>query len=294
MTTSNKSFTIVSCLVAFSTAPVLAQTQQPTPADAFVERLDDFPALTPKASELIKRTWADCDDCDGEEFLTQGLTVLSQTFREGLDAYDDDRYEQAAKIMGGLASDDNVFLSINAAAYEIKALVQGERLVEALARTQKLLTRADELVQFSYFDAEVHFLLGFNLLSNLQYTNAAEALEAFLEHYPDASQRLTIAAKQMLVELLNRQPGQIGEVVDLMSFCERRLRVADSGEAVQKRQDRVIDILDRMIEEAEQKEKEQSGSSKSGGSGGGGKDQGKNSQGSPMGDSSLPGGTGQA
>ncbi len=284
--------TLVTCLVIVCSVlvavPDTATAQ--TPADEFVKRLGDFSELSPKATELIRTTWSTCDDCDGAEFLTQGLAVLSPTFRDGLDAYDDDRYAQAATIMHGLSSDDNVFLSINASAYEIKALVQGERVVEALARTKALLKRSDELARYSYFDAEMHFLHGFGLLANLQYTEAAEALERFLKNHPDASQRLTVAAQQMLVELMNRQPGQIGEVVDLMSFCERRLRVADSGDTVQKRQDRVIDILDRMIEEAEEKEKQQSGED-SGGGGGGGQDQGKNSPSSPMQESSLPGGS---
>lgn len=273
---------------ALATAPVTAQS----PADEFVSRLSEFPGLTEGASALIQKTWFECEDCDGDEFLTQGLTVLSPAFREGLDAFDDDRYQQTATIMGRLVADANPFVSINASVYEIKALVQSERLVETLDRTQALLKRADDLARYSYHSAEIHFLLGFALVGDLQYTDAAEALEAFLEKYPDASQRLAVPARQMLVELLNRQPGQIGEVVDLMTFCERRLRVADSGDAVQKRQERVIDILDRMIEEAEQEEQQQSGSSSSGG-GGGGDDQGKNSPGTPMGDSSLPGGAGQ-
>ena len=134
-----------------------------TPADEFVRQLDTFPGLEPKAAELIRKTWADCDDCDGEEFLTQGLTVLSPTFREGLDAYDSDRYDQAASIMGQLGGEANGFLAVNAGAYQVKSLVQQERLLEALVRVEALLSRSDDLARLSYFDAEIHFLHGYCL-----------------------------------------------------------------------------------------------------------------------------------
>jgi len=259
-----------------------------TPADEFVKQLDTFPGLEARAAELIRQTWADCDDCDGEEFLTQGLAVLSPAFRDGLDAYDADRYDQAATIMGKLSDDENRFVAVNAAAYEIKSMVQSARLLEALSRVEAYLTRFDHPGRYSYLDGEVHFLHGYCLVSDLQYTKAADALQDFIQSYPNASQRLVVAAQQILVELQNRQPGQIGEVVDLMDFCGRRLRVADAGDKVHKRQERVIEILDRMIEEAEQKEKEQSCNSNPGSGGG----QGGQSPSNPMQESQLPGGAG--
>lgn len=282
----NVSYRRVVVGVALVIASLSPAVRAQSPADEFVEHLDTFPGLEPKAAELIRTAWADCDGCDGEEFLTQGLTVLSPTFREGLDAYDADRYDQAASITKKLSGDANAFISVNAAAYQVKALVQEERLLEALTHIEALLSRSDDLARVSYFEAEMHFLHGYCLLSDLQYTKAAQALGGFEERFPNASQRLVVAAQQILVELLNRQPGQIGEVVDLMDFCGRRLQIADAGDKVHQRQQRVIDILDRMIEEAEEKEQEQCST----GSGGGG--QGDQAPSNPMQDSVLPGGAG--
>ena len=117
----------------------------------------------------------------------------------------------------------------------------------------------------------------------MRVDGAAKALGGFLRNYPDASQRLVIAAQQMLAELGNRESGKIGEVVDLMKFCGRRLYHADGSEVVQTRQQRVIDILDRLIEEAEEKEKN---SCKSGSAAGGGGQSPNN----PLQQSQLPGG----
>ena len=220
-----------------------------SPADRFVQNIESFENVHADARALIHKTWSECDDCDGNEFLTQGLTVLSPKFRDGLDAYDADDYERAATIMSDVAAGKNMFLSVNAAVYEVKSLVQLDRLVEASERIALLSADEDSVVAtYSYFAGELEFLRGFCLLSDLQYEDAAKTLGGFLRNYPDASQRLVIAAQQMLAELGNREPGKIGEVVDLMKFCGRRLYHADGSEIVQTRQQRVIDILDRLIE----------------------------------------------
>jgi len=281
-----KKRTVTSMLASHVIAAAAAMAQ--TPADEFVRHVESAEDVEPKAAKLIEQTWAECEDCDGEEFLTQGLTVLYPEFRNGLDAYDADRYAQAATILEALRDEEGPFLALNAAAYEVKALVQGERLVEALDRITRLLERHDELSRFSYLAPEIEFLHGYCLVSDLQYRKAAETLEKFLERHPDASQRLTVSAQQMLVELMNRQPGEIGEVVDLMDYCGRRLRVADAGDQVRSRQQRVVDMLDRMIEEAEQQEQQSCSSS---GSSGGNSGQGNQSPSNPMQESQLPGGS---
>ena len=74
-----------------------------------------------------------------------------------------------------------------------------------------------------------------------------------------------ISAKQMLVELANREAGRLGDVVDLMDFSRRRLKNDDSGEVVRTRQQKIIDLLDQLIKEAEDKEKQSSSSSSSSG-----------------------------
>jgi hypothetical protein len=135
----------------------------------------------------------------------------------------------------------------------------------------------------------VRFLKGFTLLTSLKYAEARQALQDFVERYPEGSPRLVYSARQMLAELANREAEGIGEVVDLMDYSRRRLAMLDSGEPMQEKQRRVIELLDALIEEAEEQEKK-------GGGGGGGSSKGssqkqqKKSPKSPMNESSLPGG----
>ena len=122
------------------------------------------------------------------------------------------------------------------------------------------------------------------MLSDLDYDAAGRALSRFVAEFPDAPQRLKMSAAQMLLELQNRQPERIGDVVDLMGFSGRRLTHGDTGDGVRERQARIVELLDKLITEAEEQE------AKSGKGGGGGSSRGQQSPQQPMPDSRLPGG----
>ena len=261
------------------------------PVDRFVAGLDSAAAMPAVARDMIRAKWSQCDGCDPSEFLTQALAVVSPKFREGLDAYDADEYERCAKAMGELRSDADPFVATHAAMYEVKSLVALEQLVEAGERIRQLTGDGGARVAaYSYFAPEAAFLTGFCLLADLQYDAAGEGLTRFLAEYPDAPPRLAIAARQMLLELNNREPGRMSEVADLMDYSGRRLKSADGGEVVQTRQQRIVQLLDQLIKEEEEKEKN-SCNNPSGGSGG--KPQAGRSPAKPMQQSRLPGGTPQ-
>ena len=273
---------VISCDAALFAADI--------PVDHFLRQIEQNATLPADARELIKRQWADCDDCDAEEFLTQALAVISPKFRDGLDAYDADQYTQSAAIMHELIADADPFVAVHAAVYEIKALVALERMLEAGARLADLSASPHKVDTYSYFQPEVDFLRAYSMLADLRYEEAESALKRFLLDHADASARLTIAARQMLMELANREPEKLGDVVDLMDFSGKRLKSEDAGEPVRTRQQRILELLDKLIKDEEEKEK-QSSSSSSGGSGSGTPN---NSPSNPMQQSQLPGGAPEA
>jgi len=297
-TLSNKATRRVArVLVVVVTCALGVSARADSPADRFIAGLNNDPRMPADARELVRKTWSECQNCDREEFLAQGLAVLSAKFRAGLDAYDAEQYGDCAGIMNELRADENPFVAINAAVYEIKALVAMERLLEAGERVDRLLDgeqqsssfalqAADPVATYSYFAPEIAFLRGFCLLADLRYDEASAAMTEFLDQYPDSSQRLTLAAKQMLAELQNRQPERIGEVVDLMHYSGRRLKTGDAGETVQTRQQRIIELLDKLIKDAEDQENNSNSSSSSGGS----DSKGGQMPSTPMNQSKLPGG----
>ena len=261
------------------------------PVDQFLAGLDSTAAAPLEARQMLHAKWSECDGCDPAEFLTQALAVMSPKFREGLDAYDADEYERCAKLMSDLRSDADPFVATHAAVYEIKSLVALEQLVEAGQRIRQLAEGGGARVTaYSYFAAELEFLDGFCLLADLQYDAAASALVRFVSSYSDAPTRLIIAAKQMLLELNNREPGRMSEGADLMDYSGRRLKSADGGEVVQTRQQRIVELLDQLIKEEEEKEKN---SCNNPSSGSGGKSSSSRSPAKPMQQSQLPGGNPQ-
>ena len=196
--------------------------------------------------------------------------MLSDPFRAVLEKFDADEYKKCAVSAGALRSSPNPFIATHAALYEIKSLVELERVQEVRHRIDELLLDGgDDVYSFTYAAAEIAFLHGYALLGALQYGAATATLRNFLRDYPNASQRLRIGAEQMLAELANRQSGQIGEVVDLMDYSRRRLAGAESSSKVQERQARIIELLDTLIQDAEQQEQASSSSSGGGGQGGG-------------------------
>jgi tetratricopeptide (TPR) repeat protein len=244
---------ITALIVAMLCLGTTARAQ--TPMDRFIAYLEERQDVPAKAAALIKQTWEACEDCDGNELLTQGLALLSAEFREGLDAYDAEEPEACIEAMRSLAEDENPFLAVHAAVYEIKALVDLERAPEALERLEAVIAEQDERVRlYSYLAPEVDFLRGYCLVLDLQYDEGERAIRAFLDGNPDAPQRLRVAAEQMLGEIANRRTGGIGEVTDLMDYSGRRLLAGDSGEPVQSRQERIIELLDKLIKDAEDRE----------------------------------------
>lgn len=261
------------------------------PVERLLEDTQAAKGLPADARAMMRESWAKCADCDGGEFLLQALTLMSPDFRSGMEAYDADQFEDAVARMGELRGDDNPFVAINASVMEIKALVHLERLAEAGERIEQLRTdRGGAIDEHSFLGAELEFLRAYCLLSDQQFDEAGAALEAFLQDRPDAPQRLSLAAQQMLAELENRLPGRMGEVVDLMQFSSRRLRDGDSGDKLQGRQQRIVELLDRMVEEEEKKEQSCKNKSGSGEGGGQGSPQQGQAPQSPMQQSTLPGG----
>lgn len=268
---------------------ILSSAVLASPLDDLLARVEQDESLTPDMREFIANSWKECKDCTEDEFLIQTLSAISPQFRAGLDAFDAEGYDKSAQIMRELSNSDNPFLSVNAAAFEIKALVSAERYKDAIERIDDLTADdAQRLAAYSYFEPEVEFLRGVCLLSDLQYDAAFAALSRFLDRYPEAPMRLRISADQMLAELENRQSENIGEVADLMTYASQRLVQGDTGEKVQQRQQKIVDILDKLIEQAEQQEQNASNSDGSNNPGGGG------GPSQPMPDSQLPGGSAES
>ncbi|HUU82484.1 MAG TPA: hypothetical protein VM243_03165 [Phycisphaerae bacterium] len=256
--------------------------------DRFVRNVADSDLYDEAVKTFITQRWAERKETeDAAGFLLEALALLSQEFRSGLAAFDEDRFADATGAMKPLTQSLDPYLAANAAVYEIKALVAADDLEQAERKIAALLALPLRVEQYTHASAEVHYLKGYCELGNLKYVEATRSLLDMLERFQDAPQRLQVTARQMLAEVRTRIPDGLGDVTDLMTYATRRMANDDTGQRVQERQGMAVEILDRLIEEAQQQEQS--------GAGGGGQSRpgsGSDRTQQPMRDSHLPQGPG--
>lgn len=238
--------------------------------DAFFDRLEQhvntLKTLDDQAKTIIRQALADRDaDLDDESLLAETLVLISADFRAALDAYDEEDYAACVQALEPLADAEDPYLRYNARAYAAQALVHADRLVEAQARIAKLIEDDDNVARYTFARAELHYMLGYCQVQNLQHEKARTTLQRFLRDFPDASPRLVVTAQQMLAELARRVPQGIGEVADLMTFSEKRLAAGDVETRTRDAQQRAVDLLDQLIKKVEKMEQQQQQRSASGG-----------------------------
>lgn len=229
--------------------------------EAFLARLAahvrQLEGVDPQARQIVDEALADtADDVDAESLRIEVLTLLSEPFREAMDAYDGDDYAAAIEALAPLENDADPFLRAAARAYTARSLVQLARLVEAEARITTMLDEGEEALSYGLDEIELRYMLAYCLVQNLKHEQAETALETFLREYPDAPPRLAVTARQMLAELRRRVPESMGEVADLMNFSATRLSAADASPPVREAQDKVVALLDQLIEQAEEAEQQ--------------------------------------
>ena len=282
---------VVQVILVVMLAGAYGAVTDDTVTSRFVEQIRTSSRYEDSAKEFIIDQWSKRrGGTDADAFLLEALAVVSEDFRAGLAAFEDDRHADCARIMGGLADAPDAYLAANAAVYEIKALVAADDVETAEQRISQLTARPSRLTEYTDAAAEVHYLKAHCELGNLEYAQAIRSLAEFLDGFPQAPQRLSLSAQQMLAELLLRQPGTLGQVTDLMDYAARRLANADAGPRMRQRQQQVIDVLDALIEDARQREQNSGGGS--GGSSTASGSQSDPAQAStPMQDSQLPPGS---
>lgn len=252
----------IGCIVLGAVTLAASAARGETPIiDAFLDHVAGAPNFDETAKAFVAKAWLERDDDAGpNDFIPEALAVLSPRFKQGLDALDDEQNEAAARIFGELATADDPYLSLHAAAFQLKALVYADRLREAGELAAQLYDMVDQFKTHTYLAGEITYLHGYCQLQNLHYLEAADTLMDFGGRFPEAPERLRLTADQMTREILLRQEGDLSEVSDLMRYAGRELGHGEHGEDVTEKQDRVVALLDDLIEQAEQSEQSNSGS----------------------------------
>lgn len=133
----------------------------------------------------------------------------------------------------------------------------------------------------SPLDGEAAYFYAQSLAEVPLIDDAIPRFRAFLQWFPDASERFRAAAHQRLLELERQQQSRLHQLADGMKKTTRDLRKERTGKPTQLDQERYIEELDELIEMFKEMENQS-----------GGPASGLGPSNSPATQSALPGGEG--
>jgi TolA-binding protein len=200
---------------------------------------------------LVETQRADAEN--RQSTITDALSTLNADFRAALALLGDEKPREAAAALEKIAGSADSHLAAEASYFLARAYMMDERFEEAAPLLTKL---TGELADKTLYSGEARFLLGSSQIRLLEREAAMATLKKFLDENPDAPERLRVGAERQLAELaaLKDGAGALEDVEDRMDFSRRKLHLEDSGDRTRTEQDNIIAMLDKLIEEAEDKE----------------------------------------
>ena len=115
-------------------------------------------------------------------------------------------------------------------------------------------------INHSPLDGEAAYFYAQSLAEVPLVDAAIPRFRAFLQWFPDASERFRAAAHQRVLELERQQQSRLHQLADGMKKTTRDLRKEKTGEPTQLDQERYIEELDELIEMFQEMENQSSGS----------------------------------
>jgi hypothetical protein len=213
-------------------------------------------------------------DLEGKSVaITEVLRVLHPEFKDALTALGEENLGAAITRLIALRESKDPYLAADASYYLSRAYLLDERFEDSLPLLADL---QGKWAGQTTHGGEVLFLRGVAEVALLRHKEASDTLTQFLATYPDAPERMKIGAFRQLEQLKLFAEGTLSDVSLRMEFSRRKLSLEDTGTETRQQQDKIIEILAKLIKEAEEREC----ACKGGGSGSGQKkSQGKGSEG---------------
>jgi len=226
--------------------------------DGFLESLAVKQDLTDEQRETVARV---VEELRGDEYsrdlaLTVGLRELYPQFAEALVALSNEDVKAAVAGLEPLSKASDPYLAAESAYYLARAHMLNQQYEQSLAQLEKVL---GEYEGHTLQATQALFLQGIAQLRTLQRDKARQSLEAFLERGAGASERMRIGAWRMLHLLEQIEEGSLSDVQQHMDFSRRRLELEYSDKQTRKAQEKIVAMLNKLIEEAEKQEQQGQG-----------------------------------
>ncbi|RZO14345.1 MAG: tetratricopeptide repeat protein [Verrucomicrobiaceae bacterium] len=183
--------------------------------------------------------------------LTSFLRGLYPSFGEALREAGDDP-EEGIKALEIISKNKDPFLAAEGSYFLSRVLVSEGLFEQALPHLNNVIGKWSKQ---SLRGGESLYYQGVCYSNMLQRTAASDALNEFIEGYPDSSPRLIGAAMDLIASLERVHRGSIDDVAGHMEFSRRKLDLTEVGEGTQVAQSKIVAMLDELIEMAEEQEK---------------------------------------
>ena len=204
---------------------------------------------------------------DPESFLPDALALLQPQFGAALASYDLGDVVRAAERFEPLLEHPDEYVAASAHYFHARALIDLGYFEEAETRLLRVTETPEELAALTPYAPHLEFLLAVCQARNLRFDAAEKTLRALRARFERLPEATGIGATQLALEVERREVGTLGEIATVMEYASDRLSVIDAARRVQARQRQALDMLDKLIEQAEQQEQQQGGGGQRGGSG---------------------------
>jgi tetratricopeptide (TPR) repeat protein len=183
--------------------------------------------------------------------VTEALRVLYPEYKDALNALGEENLGAAIVGLAKVRESADPFLAADSTYYLARAYVLDERFEDVIPLLDDLQTKwADKTVQ----GAEILFLRGVAEVALLKHQEAQATLTRFLSEYPDAPERMRVGAFRQLEQLKLFAEGTLSDVQLRMDFSRRKLSLEDTGQETRTQQDKIVELLAKLIKDAEERE----------------------------------------
>jgi tetratricopeptide (TPR) repeat protein len=185
------------------------------------------------------------------EAITAGLCQIYPQYQAALTLLRDEELEEAIAALAKLAESDDPYLAADASFFLARAYTWQDRHEPALPLLRDV---TGKWVDKNLHAGEALFLTGIAQASLLQRQEAIASLRRYLDENPSAPERMRIGAWRQLEQLKQVEDGSLWDVLERMEFSGRKLSLEDSGKQTREQQDKIVDMLAKLIKEAEEQE----------------------------------------
>ena len=204
-----------------------------------------------QAAETIDQLKA--DDEMPSYIASEVLMQLYPEFEDAMAALGEEEVDAAVTKLSELAKGDDKHLAAEATYYIGRAHMMSEHYELALPVWKSIL---EDHAETTFRTAEALFFKGMSESQLLKRKEAIASLDRFILDYEDAPERMQVAAWHELELLRAIEEGTLVDVQDRMDFSRRRLAIEETGKDTQEEQEKIVAMLEKLIEQAEQQEQQ--------------------------------------